>query len=108
MMYWIKRMVLTGAAVMVTMSLAACGDAQQKEAQQTQQEPNQQAAPSSSSPAQSSNLLAGRGLIGTWELTHINGQPVDPGTGTQTFSEDATLQSTSSLWQELGVDIPTV
>lgn len=53
----------------------------------------QQAAQPSPPAAQSGGSAAG--LVGTWEMTHSQGEPVDPGTGTQTYSEDGTFQSTS-------------
>lgn len=84
--------------------LAACGGGgeEQKEAQQAQQEPDQQAAQPGPS-AQSGG--SAEGLVGTWGMTHLNGEPVEPGMGTQTFSRDGTYEGSSAFLDEAGLDI---
>jgi hypothetical protein len=81
------------ALVVSVFGLAACGGGD--EAQQPNNQQGDQGVQPSPSPAQSGNRV-GSGLIGTWELTHLMGNPVDPGTTTQTFEADGTAQSIST------------
>jgi hypothetical protein len=94
-------MLMVVALLLIVFGVAACGggDEQQKEAQQApQQEPTQQEAAQSSPKTVPSSDLAGQGLIGTWELSSIEGNPFPEEMGTEniTFSDNGTfeLQST--------------
>jgi hypothetical protein len=100
-----KRIAFCVVSACVLVFLAACGGAgeEQKEAQQAPQEPNQQAA-QPSPPTQSSGGAAS-GLIGTWQITHINGNPLPDQYDRMTFSEDGTMQSTSAILNEAGLDL---
>ncbi len=91
-------------ACVLVFGLAGCGGAgeEQKEGQQARQEPDQQAA--QPSPPTQSVGRAASGLIGTWALTHINGNPVPDQYDRMTISEDGTLQSTSTIFEEVGSD----
>ena len=68
--------------VLVFGLVAACGGGDEQQ---------QEAAQSSPPPAQSSDLAAP--LIGTWELTSVDGNPLPPEIGTEstTFSDDGTF-----------------
>jgi hypothetical protein len=43
--------------------------------------------------------------VGTWQITHINGNPLPDQYDRMTFSEDGTLTSTSTLLEEVGSDL---
>lgn len=91
----VKAVTAVLALSLSAFGLAACGGEaeQQEEAQQAPQG----AAPSSSG--------AGQGLVGTWKLTHINGNPLPDQYDRMTFSEDGTLTSTSTIFEEVGSDL---
>lgn len=94
-------------AVVSAFALAACGggdegkqqanqgqqESTQQAAQKTQQESTQQQA-TKTTPSTAQGGDAASRLIGTWDATSIQGDPVAPGTQTLTFSDDGTLRST--------------
>ena len=90
---------LTTTLVVSVLALLASGcgggDAQRKETQQASQEPTDQEAAQPTTPTQSSDRAASE-LIGTWQLTHQQGEPLplnpEGHNGRVTFSEDGTAQ----------------
>jgi glucose/arabinose dehydrogenase len=93
---------LTTTLVVSVLALLASGcgggDAQRTETQQAPQEPttDQEAAQSTTQTPTQSSERAAAGLIGTWQLTHQQGEPLplnpEGHNGRVTFSEDGTAQ----------------
>ena len=92
------------SAIVLIFGLAACGggDEEKQEAenepqestqqQTTQQEPSQAATPSSTQ----NNGDPAAQLIGTWEATSVQDNPVPPGAQTITFFDDGTARVVNS------------
>ena len=102
------RMRLAGLC-MTTLSLlvlvVGCGggsDSSGQEEEEEGQPSSAQQAPQEAAPSGSGD---GRGLVGTWQITHINGNPLPDQYDRMTFSEDGTLTSTSTLLEEVGSDL---
>jgi hypothetical protein len=93
------------ALVVSVFGLAACEGGDEAQQQPNQQEEEKAAQPTPPTPAAQSGNRAASGLIGTWELTHMYGEPVDPGTGTQTFSEDGTHRSITTDFLDGNIDV---
>ena len=85
-----------GASCTSSTPLQETTQQQKTQQQKSQQETTQQAAQAPPSTTQSSGLAAK--IIGTWQATSLQGNPVPQGT-TQvlTFSDDGTLQVTSNV-----------
>jgi hypothetical protein len=98
----VLRLVVWGLVLALALGLTAgcAGEGDGGQEEEAQQAPQQGASSSSG---------AGQGLVGTWKLTHINGNPVLD-QYRMTFSEDGTLTSTSTLFEEVGseLEVPPV
>src|SRR5215217_6978506 len=69
---------------------------QQATQQETQQQEPTQQEPTQQSPSTTSSTDLAAQFVGTWEKTSFQGNPVPPGTQVLTFSNDGTLQSSTS------------